>query len=237
MVLLHLNSGISWSSDYQKGFNAYQRGDFATALREWTPLAEQGNATVQYNLGLMYYIGKGVPRDYETAAKWFTSAAEQGDVSAQSFLGIMYNRGKGVLKDHKTAVKWYTLASEQGKASAQVALGSMYLFGEGVLKNYKVAHMWGNISADSGNKFGSELMERAAKKMTPSQIETAKKLARECIRKKYKGCEESSSPQTTKKISENNIKKRLANLKKLLDAGLITKEEAAEKRKAILDSL
>ena len=39
-----------------------QRGDFATALREWTPLAEQGHATAQYNLGFMYDSGEGVPQ-------------------------------------------------------------------------------------------------------------------------------------------------------------------------------
>ena len=58
------SAGVSWSVDFQKGLAAVQRGDFATALREWTPLAEQGYATAQYNLGVMYDNGEGVPQDY-----------------------------------------------------------------------------------------------------------------------------------------------------------------------------
>ena len=48
-------------ADFQDGFAAHQRGDYATALREWRPLAEQGNASAQANLGLMYRMGQGVP--------------------------------------------------------------------------------------------------------------------------------------------------------------------------------
>ena len=36
---------------------------FATALREWEPLAEQGDAAVQFNLGILYRLGKGLPQD------------------------------------------------------------------------------------------------------------------------------------------------------------------------------
>ena len=53
-----------------EGVAAYDRGDYATALREWRPLAEQGNAKAQYNLGAMYYSGLGVPQDYAEAVKW-----------------------------------------------------------------------------------------------------------------------------------------------------------------------
>ena len=45
--------GAGWSADFQKGYTAYQTGDYATALREWRPLAEQGNANAQYNLGII----------------------------------------------------------------------------------------------------------------------------------------------------------------------------------------
>ena len=52
--------GVSASADFQKGLTAYDRGDYATALREWKPLAEQGNASAQFNLGVMYDKGRGV---------------------------------------------------------------------------------------------------------------------------------------------------------------------------------
>ncbi len=54
---------------------AYDRGDYATALREWRPLAEQGHADAQFKLGVMYFNGRGVPQDYAQAHKWFNFAA------------------------------------------------------------------------------------------------------------------------------------------------------------------
>ena len=63
------SAGVSESADLQKGWDAYQSGDYATAMREWTPLAEQGNAGVQILLGVMYEKGQGVPQDYKTAVK------------------------------------------------------------------------------------------------------------------------------------------------------------------------
>ena len=100
----------------------------------------------------------------------------------------MYEKGHGVPQNYKTAVKWYRLAAEQGYADAQGNLGAMYAFGRGVLKDYVYAHMWGNIAATNGNKLGAKLRDDFEKKMTPADISTAQKLARKCVRKKYKGC-------------------------------------------------
>ncbi|MDA9060739.1 sel1 repeat family protein, partial [Planktomarina temperata] len=71
------------AQDFQKGFAAYNAGDYATALQEWKPLAEAGNVVAQYNLGVMYDNGYGVPQDYAEAVKWYRLAAEQGYDSAQ----------------------------------------------------------------------------------------------------------------------------------------------------------
>ena len=78
--------------------------------------------------------------------------------------------------------------ASQKKLCAQGNLGTMDAFGMGVLKDYIYAHMWGNIAATNGNKLGAKLRDDFEKKMTPAQIAKAKKLAKECIRKKYKGC-------------------------------------------------
>ena len=75
--------GVSESSDFQKGMDAAKSVDFATALREWTPLAEKGNAFAQFWLGWWYNIGNGVPKDYKTAIKWYRLAAEQGHADAK----------------------------------------------------------------------------------------------------------------------------------------------------------
>ena len=106
VILLLGSAGISWSQDLRRGWIAYQSGDYATALREWEPLAIQGEAFAQFNLGLMYDRGQGVPQDYRVAVKWYRHAAEQGYSYAQFSLGVMYAKGQGVPKDDKTAVKW-----------------------------------------------------------------------------------------------------------------------------------
>jgi len=71
---------------FEDGRAAYNRGEYATALRLWHPLAEQGDAIVQLNLGLLYYWGHGVLQDsvqnYVEAHKWFNLAAARGNLSA-----------------------------------------------------------------------------------------------------------------------------------------------------------
>ena len=69
LTILLGSMGVSASADFQKGLTAAQNGDFATALRQWTPLAKKGDAVAQFNLGLMYRNGNGVPQDYKTTAK------------------------------------------------------------------------------------------------------------------------------------------------------------------------
>ena len=187
-ILFCLTSSVSWSADFDKGLAAAQKGDFATALREWTPLAEQGDARAQYNLGSMHENGQGVLQDYKTAVKWYRLAAEQGYVLAQYNLGQMFRRGQGVLQNYKTAVKWYRLSAEQGNASAQYNLGVMYGNGNGVIQDNIYAHMWFNISASNGNKDAVKNRDLVEKRMTPADISTAQKLARQCVEKKYKGC-------------------------------------------------
>jgi tetratricopeptide (TPR) repeat protein len=68
----------------------------------------------QYNLGNMYYKGKGVQQDYKQAAAWYEKAAEQGDADAQRELGYMYHHGEGVQHDFKQALVWHRKAAEQG---------------------------------------------------------------------------------------------------------------------------
>ena len=80
-------------ADFDAGLAAYERDDYATALREWRPLAEQGDADAQFGLGLMYHDGDGVPQDGAEAVRWFRLAAGQGDAHAQLFLGQMYRDG------------------------------------------------------------------------------------------------------------------------------------------------
>ena len=82
VLLLTLLVGTpAFSDDFQRGLTAYQSGDYATALREWTPLAEQGNASAQHKMGWMHHEGKSVPQDNTTVVKWYKLTAEQGDAT------------------------------------------------------------------------------------------------------------------------------------------------------------
>ena len=117
-VLLCLSASIVWSADLQKGLAAAQKGDFATALREWKPLAEQGDASAQYNLGVMYDLGEGVTQDYKTAVKWYRLSAEQGNASAQYNLGLMYAKGLGLIKDNLFAHMWFNISASNGDKDA-----------------------------------------------------------------------------------------------------------------------
>ncbi len=109
------------AQDIDAGLEAYKRGDYAAALREFRPLAEQGDAEAQHHLGAMYRDGQGVRRDYTEAAKWLRRAADQGLVYAQVILGLMYDFGKGVPEDIVKAHMWWSLAASRGHESATVA--------------------------------------------------------------------------------------------------------------------
>ena len=107
----------AWA-DFQAGMEAYNRGDFKIALREWQPLAEQGDARAQFYFGLLYENGDGVPLDYTKARQWYEKAAAQGDAKAQLYLGLQSSFGQGVPMDVVDAYMWYSLAAGNGNAHA-----------------------------------------------------------------------------------------------------------------------
>ncbi len=173
VLILLLGTGTPAFADFQKGLDAVNRGDFATALKEWKPLAEQGHAEAQYNLGVMYDRGEGVTQDDKAALKWYKRAAEQGDADAQNNLGFMYNHGQGVTQDDKAAIKWYKLAAEQGFPVAHYHLGNLYFNGHGVSQDYARAYMWWNIAASKGYTDAVAGRTAVQNVMTPTQIEKA----------------------------------------------------------------
>jgi hypothetical protein len=108
LLIFGLMSSVS--ADFKTGYDAYQQGDYKTAIKELRPLAEQGNADEQFILGLMYDNGQGVTKDDQTAVKWYRKAAEQGQANAQTSLGVMYALGQIVAKDEVLAYMWFNLA-------------------------------------------------------------------------------------------------------------------------------
>lgn len=180
--------GVGLAQDWDAAVDAHKRGDYATALHEWSLLAAQGNRAAQYNLGVMYNEGKGVTQDFREAVRWYRLAAEQGFMNAQYNLGQKYHQGQGVTQDFREAMRWYRLAAEQGEARAQANLGVMYANGEGVTQDYVYAHMWFNIAASTGIAEAVTNRDVVAGKMTAAQIARAQDLARQCVSKNYKGC-------------------------------------------------
>ncbi|MBT8460658.1 MAG: sel1 repeat family protein [Boseongicola sp.] len=188
-VALGLLSGPAvFAQDFQKGLTAYNSGDYAEALKEWRALAERDDVYAQFNLGVMYYKGEGVPQDFAEALKWYRMAAEQGDALAQNSLGMMYQRGEGVSQNYPEAVKWFRKSAEQGNVFAQNTLGYLYSMGGGVPQDYLVAHMSFNIASANGAGKAGALRDQIAGLMTSAEITTAQAMARECMDSGYKKC-------------------------------------------------
>ena len=165
------------AQDFKKGRDAAKRGDYATAFKQWQPLAVQGHARAQHQLGIMYHNGRGVPLDEGEAVKWWLKAAKRGHSNAKYLLGVMYTRGGGVPRNEAEAAKWFRNAADRGHARAQFELGKMYAKGWGVPRNPVLAHMWFSLSAAKSNKHHSATRrDRAARRMTPTQIVEAEKL-------------------------------------------------------------
>jgi TPR repeat protein len=104
---------------------AYQRGEYSKTVKELRYLAENGDLRAQYDLGVLYDRGEGVPQDNQEALNWYHRAAEEGEARAQYNLGLMYANGQGVTQDYAEAYYWITLAVAQGNVHA-VEAGDYY---------------------------------------------------------------------------------------------------------------
>ena len=113
------------AQSFEMGLRAYDRRDYATALREWRPLAKRGNAAAQRNLGRMYNYGEGVVQNYKEAVKWYRVAAERGDAKAQYYLGWAYNYGEGIIQDYLMAHMWFNIGASNGNEGAARARDSI----------------------------------------------------------------------------------------------------------------
>lgn len=128
--------------------DAYDKGDYATALRIWRTLPEIRSPVHQRKLGFIYLEGKGTLQDYAEAARWFTRAAEQGEEIAQAALGVLYENGLGVHQDFVMAHKWLNLAASR-------------------------------TSEKQARDMVAEARDKLGRRMTPSQVGEAQRLARE----------------------------------------------------------
>ena len=134
--LLVVGAGVSLGSNpLEEGLTAYEAEDYQTAMSLWKPMAEQGNAEAQYNIGVMYNRGQGVAEDPVTALKWYRLAADQGHAKALYNIGEAYRTGRGVDRNMGETVKWYQKAADLDYPNAQYALGLLNISGQGLEKN------------------------------------------------------------------------------------------------------
>ena len=110
------------------GIDAWQKADYAAAVAIWRPLAEQGDADAQFNLGQAYRLGRGAPIDLGAAQLWFERAADKGHLDAQTKLGLLlFQNG-----NHTGAVRWLKAASDKDEPRAMLVYGTALFNGDGV---------------------------------------------------------------------------------------------------------
>jgi len=166
-VLILLCTSFCAAADLESAKRAYHQRDFATAVKEFTELAEQGNDQAQLILGKMYMLGQGVPKDSDQAMKWFKAAAVQGESEAQFFLGAMYLLPQ---KDIGEGLKWLRLSAEQGDQDAQFLLGKAYMKGQKELPRDPVqGDMWLRLAAKDNKKYYQDELQVAERMMTAEE--------------------------------------------------------------------
>lgn len=152
IVSLLTIAGPSLARSFDDALAAYARGDYATALELFRPLAEHGEPVAAYNLGVMYDGGQGVEKDASEALRWYRKAADLGYADAQYNLGCIYEHGEnGVPQNYAEAMKWYLRAAKQGDVQSQVNLGAMYYSGRGTVQDYRIAATWFQKAANKGD--------------------------------------------------------------------------------------
>jgi hypothetical protein len=184
LVLLMAQDMVVYADAYSDGAKAFKRRKYDKAMLIWRPLALQGDAKAQINIGLMYAKGLGVPTNTAEALKWSQLAADQGLAQAQTYLGYMYEDGKGVAaRDYTKAAKWYRKAALQGYGQAQFNLGVLYADGHGLEKDLVQAFLWLDLATNAGVKKARKTRGLEARNMSKGQISEARKLSREWAKK------------------------------------------------------
>jgi uncharacterized protein len=140
----------SFADQLEDGKSAFLRKEYQRAFALLYPLAENGDAFAQTNIGYMLSQGLGIGKNEKEAIKWYEKAALKGDSNAQFNIGSMCETGRGIEQSYEKAFAWYTKSAEQGNAFAQANLGSLYYNGNGVKINYQKAIYWYSKSAEQG---------------------------------------------------------------------------------------
>lgn len=162
--------------DLDSAKRAYTQKDYASAFKEFTSLADQGQPEAQLYLGRMYMMGQGVLRDTDKAIKYFKAAAYQGNADAQFFLGSIYLLPQ---TDIAEGIKWLRFSADQGNKDAQYLLGKAYIQGaeHSLPRDPVQAEMWLRLAAKNNLEFYANELLNAEGQMTAAEIAKGKALA------------------------------------------------------------
>ncbi len=149
-------------------YSAYHGGDYATALKGFLALAEEGNSSAMNNLGLIYANGLGVAVDFAAARSWFEKAASQGHLGAINNLGGMYELGQGMPRNYEQAAHNYAIAAKHGLSDAQYNLGALYEAGKGVPNDLLQAYLWYSLAAKQDDADAAAARDRIGAKIDPN---------------------------------------------------------------------
>lgn len=135
----------------QTARDAFARGDYAGAARDWNAAARLGNGAAMYNLGVMSLTGKGAPKDVVAAARWFKASADAGHSGGMVNWALCRLNGFGTAKDEADGVRWLQQAANKGSASAMGMLAEAYLRGRGAPTDVRQAAGWLQRAVDAGD--------------------------------------------------------------------------------------
>jgi hypothetical protein len=130
----------------KSGIDAWQRGDYASAVSIWRPLAQKGDPDAEFDLGQAYRLGRGVPVDLAQAQLWLEKAADAGHLDAQTTLGLLlFDSG-----NRSGAIRWLKKAAERGEPRAMLVYGTALFNGDGVPKDPITAYAYVSRAAAQG---------------------------------------------------------------------------------------
>jgi TPR repeat protein len=133
---------------------AINRADYGSGVNMLRSLAEVGNPTAAFDLGVLYSHGRGVKQDYTESMRWYRKASQGGLSKADGYIGMMYMAGWGVKQDYSQALKWIRRGAEKGSAEAESYLGNLYVAGFGVNKDLAEGVHWFVKAANDGDLKG-----------------------------------------------------------------------------------
>ncbi len=162
-------------ADTKAGVDAWNRGDYITAVTEWRRAAIAGDADAQFNLGQAYKLGRGVPVDLVMAESWYRKAAIQGHPQAIDNYGLaLFQEGK-----KGEAVPWLEKSVARGEPRAQLVLGTMLFNGDGVERDWTRAYALMVRSSAAGLPQGSQTLAEMDKYIPAEQRQQGLVLARQ----------------------------------------------------------